>query len=241
MKQKYVFVLIPVYCLLPFLSRAQTAPADSAFGRQVAALLVQSYKKQTAENLHLYNGSEYVLHGHGVKGFPFFQSATPLNGSVFYDGNLYEDTGLQYDLEEDNLVISDYSGNYPICLVKDKIGYFNIDGHRFVRLLSGEGLPSPGFYESLYSGKLNAWAKKLKKPISLDASGSDASYHAYASYFIEKQGVFYPVDKERSVLAVLNDKKDVLKKFIRSNKLSYKKDPELFLTRVAEYYTQQKD
>jgi len=51
MKQKYVFVLIPVYCLLPFLSRAQTAPADSAFGRQVAALLVQSYKKQTAENL----------------------------------------------------------------------------------------------------------------------------------------------------------------------------------------------
>jgi hypothetical protein len=208
-KQGTICLLFLGCCLSVSLrSGAQTAPADTVFSRQALALLEQSYKKQAAENLRLYNGGEYLPHAHGVKGFPFLGSPDPLKGSVFYDGNLYEDVGMQYDLEEDNLVIRDYSGNYSICLVKQKIAYFIIDGHRFVYLQAGNGLPSAGFYESLYSGKTGGYARRQKKILSLDPTGSDASYHSYNEYFIEKGGVYIPVKNERAVRRYYTQLKD---------------------------------
>ncbi len=235
-----VFVLIPGACLvlLPR-SGAQALPPDTAFSRQAMAAAEQLYKKEIAENLHLYNGTEYLPRGHGVKGFPFFQWPGLVSGSVFYDGNLYTAVGMQYDLEEDNLIINDYSGNYFIRLLKDKVGYFIISGHRFVHLLSGEGLPASGFYESLYNGKINAYARRQKKmALSVNASDNDASYLTVNAWFIEKGDKFFPVSGEHSMLAVLNDKKDLLKKYIRSTKLVFKKDPETFIARVSAYYTQ---
>ena len=242
MNLRFIFVLIPGCCLVfPLHSGAQTIPADTAFSRQALAALEQLYKKETAENLHLYNGTEYLPRGHGIKGFPFFSAPGLLNGSVLYDGNLYSDVAMQYDLEEDNLVINDYSGHLSLRLVKNKVRWFTLGGHRFVYLTEGRGLPVTGFYENLYSGKAGAWARRQKKVLSLDASGSDASYRSYDDYFIERAGTWFVIDNERALLAALSDKKDLLKKFIRSNKLRFKKDPEAFVARTAEYYTELKD
>jgi hypothetical protein len=238
MKQVPVLVFFIGSCLtLPLRALSQNTPADSAFLQQAIANISMAYKKETAENLHLYNGSEYLRQGHGVKGFPFFQSAGMLKGDVFYDGSLYHDVSMQYDLEEDNLVISDYSGNVFIRLVKEKVQYFIIDGHRFVHLGAGAGLPADGFYESLYNGKLNAYARRQKKTIQA-LNPADEGYRLYNTWLVEKQGAFFTVAGEGSVLEILSDKKDLLKKYIRSDKLKFKKTPEIFLARVAGYYDQ---
>jgi len=243
MKLVPVLVFFIGYCLaLPACALSQSSPADSAFLQQAIANISLTYKKETAENLHLYNGSEYMRHGHGVKGFPFFQSAGMLKGDVFYDGNLYHDISMQYDLEEDNLVINDYSGNVFIRLVKEKVQYFIIDGHTFVPLAAGGGLPLGGFYGLLQRGAVNAYVKKQKKmALSVNASDNDASYLTLNTYYIEKQAVYFVVTGERAVLSLLNDKKDVLKKYIRSAKLSFKKDPDQFIARVTGYYNQLKN
>jgi len=243
MKQVPVLVFFIGSCLaLPPRAFPQDHPADSVFLQQAVANLSQAYKKETAENLRLYNGTEYLRQGHGVKGFPFFQSADKLMGDVFYDGTLYRDVPMQYDLEEDNLVISDYSGNVFIRLVKEKVRYFIMDGHRFVLLPAAEGLSQPGFYEELYAGKIHAYVKRQKKmALSVNASDNDAAYLPVAGYFIEKQGIFYGISSERSALSVLNDKKELLKKYIRSNKLNFKKHPEIFIARLSDYYTQLKN
>ena len=243
MKQAPVVLFFIGFCgVLPLCACSQNLPADSVFLQQAVAAASRAYKKEIAENLHLYNGSEYLRQGHGVKGFPFFQSAELLKGDVFYDGNLYHDIGMQYDLEEDNLVISDYSGNVFIRLVKEKLPWFMIDGHRFVLLTEGTGLPLAGFYEQLHAGVVNAYVKRQKKmALSVNASDNDASYLMSNTWYIEKQGVFFVVTGERAVLSVLNDKKDLLKKYIRSARLSFKKDPDRFIARVTDYYTQIKN
>lgn len=240
MKQVYVFVLFLDGCLVAGLcSTAQSTAADSAFRSRAMAGLQQSYKKEIAENLRLYNGTQYLRQGHGVNGFPFFQWSSVQEGTVFYDGNCYEQVPMQYDLQEDNLVINDYTGNNFIRLIKNKVRYFIIAGHRFVLLDEGEGLPVPGFYEQLYGGAVNAWARRQKVTTQvLNAAGNDLRYTQYNSWFIEKQGVFYAVESEHAVLAVLGDKKDALKKYIRSAGLRFKKDPEGFLAKAIDYYTQ---
>jgi hypothetical protein len=240
MKGMYVWILLNG-CMGACLSASsQTAPADSLFPQQVADYLITAWKKEVAENLHLYNGSEYLLRGHGMKGFPFFRSPDLLKGSVWYDGNLYTGVDLQYDLEEDNLVTRDYTNNVSIRLVKDKIAWFVIDGHRFIHLHQGEGLPVAGFYESLFSGRLNAYARRVKTNVPMP--GSDGRmYQSYDTWYIEKQGVFYPVTGDRAVLDILADKKDVIKKYARANKLDFKKDPDTFLEKTVAYYTQLND
>jgi len=238
MKQVPVLVFFIGYCLaLPAWALSQSSPADSAFLQQATANISLAYKKETAENLHLYNGSEYLRHGHGVKGFPYFQSAGMLKGDVFYDGNLYPDINMQYDLEEDNLVISDYSGNVFIRLVKEKVQYFIIDGHRFDHLRAAAGLPADGYYESLYNGKLNVYARQQKTTVQA-LNPADEGYRLYNTWFVEKQGAFFSVEGEGPLLEILSDKKDLLKKYIRSNKLKFKKAPEMFLARVTGYYDQ---
>lgn len=237
MKQLYVFVFFLLYGLalsLPVFP--QTAPADSAFLQQAAANVSQVYQKEIAENLHLYNGSEYLRSGHGVKGFPFFGSAGMLKGDVFYDGCLYVGVRMQYDVVEDNLVISDYTGNVYIRLVRDKIRYFILDGHRFEYIKTVEGLSTTGFYESLYAGTASGYARRRKSIAG--AAANMASYVSYDSWLIEKGGVFFPVENERSVLAALSDKKDLLRKYIRMTRLDFKKDPAGFLAAVLTYYDQ---
>ena len=182
-----------------------------------------------------------IIFGLGLflNGFPFFQWSGAQEGAVFYDGNWYEQVPMQYDLQEDNLVINDYTGNNSIRLIKNKVRYFIIAGHRFVLLAEGEGLPAPGFYEQLYSGPVNAWVRRQKVTTQvLNAAGNDLRYTQYNSWFIEKQSVFYAVENEHAVLAVLADKKEALKKYIRSAGLRFKKDPEGFLAKVIDYYTQ---
>lgn len=47
---------------------------------------------------------------------------------------------------------------------------------------------------------------------------------------------FYEVDGKNSVLGVFKNKKKDLVKFIRQNDISYKRDPETAIVKMAEYY-----
>ena len=52
--------------------------------------------------------------------------------------------------------------------------------------------------------------------------------------------VYYSVDGKNALLDVLKDKKDDLKKYIRTNKLNFKKNLESSLVLVTIYYSQLK-
>lgn len=55
------------------------------------------------------------------------------------------------------------------------------------------------------------------------------------SYYICKEGVYYPVSGKRSLFNVFKENKNELKRYMKERKLSFGDERERSLIRVAEY------
>jgi hypothetical protein len=219
---------------------AQQTLSDSVFREQAAAGILDLYKKETGQNLLLYNGPEYLRNGQKVKGFPFFESESLLKGAVYYNGKLYTDVGLYYDLSTDQLVINNYNNDGAIALVPEKTAYFTALHHLFVRLIPNKEnavLIKEGFYDQLYEGKVSVFAKRQKKLEASLKAEDESIYKQYNEYFLEINHLFYRISGESGLLDLLKDKKAQLKKYIKEKKISFRKDPEQAIIQTAGYYT----
>ena len=131
-----------LFLLFFFKVDAQQPLTDSAFYVQSLYNASTAYKKQVQENLHIFNGIEYLRANHGVKGTAFFETDSLLPGAVFYDGRLYENTPMHYDIVSDNVVVDNFTHSNELMLVPEKVGYFFILQHLFVRITADSSLPS---------------------------------------------------------------------------------------------------
>ncbi len=194
------------------------------------------------ENIGLYNGSEYLHSPYNIKSSCFFKSADILNGSVYYDGNFYENIPMHFDMATNDVVIPDYTKSYLVKLIASKIDYFIIDGSRFINGSIIHGVPLPqltGFYQVLYNNKTSVFARKEKKlELSAKLDENDSHYIEFDWYYVYINKELYQVRNERSVLNVFKERKAELKRFINSNKINFKKNFEDALIRTAAYYDQ---
>src|SRR6476620_6552865 len=123
-----------------------------------------------AQELHIYNGSEYTAFYRGMRGHPFLISDSTENGDVFYDGALYKNLKLGYNIADNQLYFRYEKLGYNIRLLNEKISYFIIDGRRFDNLSTNVNLNQP-FYELLYSGHIKVYAvreKLIRQPLKAE-------------------------------------------------------------------------
>jgi hypothetical protein len=222
---------------------AQQLP-DSASFHQSTALLRQYVRDRLSPDSRLYNGYEYIRNGTPARGFPFFDSDGLQNAQLTYDGILYRDMPLEYDLVLDEVVIHDYTGKILIGLISEKIDHFSIGSHEFRYFPADQanpasGPPSQGFYEVLLSSDAITLLARREKKLVLPSNREDpARYDQQNFYFLHKDGRFYSVDGRIALLEAMKDRKDALKKYIRENKLHFKKQLETALIRTTAYYMQ---
>ena len=184
----------------------------------------------------LFNGREYIRNGTNAKGFPFFEWDSLQTGSLTYDGILYHDIAMEYSLTSDELIIHNFTGDALISLVPEKITSFSIAGHRFRYIAAA--LPETGFYEELYaSPQLTLLARRKKTLVPPSTQDEQPKYVQTDRYFLLIDANAYNIHNENDLLAVWKDKKDLLKKFIRKNKLSFKQQHfENSLLKMTIYY-----
>jgi hypothetical protein len=260
--------LLPIVLILSTGSSAQQA-ADT-FRINSSDVLTGIAREGLGANSLLFTGEEYIRNGTPASGFPFFLSDSILPGSVLYFGVFYARIGLEYDLVSDDLVIHDFSGNTYIKLVKSKVETFRLPGHSFRRLEpEKESGLKPGYYETVYtsaplvnpggagagrsdgSSAGNAAGRLGAKPISVFArhekklllpsnQEDQPRYVASDVYYLEMDGRYNRVDDKGMLLDLFGDQKDLLKKFIRQNKLDFKRHFEASLIRTIDYYVQLK-
>ncbi|MFI5156518.1 MAG: hypothetical protein ACHQEM_10045 [Chitinophagales bacterium] len=227
---------------------AQNDTQDTGFYQASINQVVGLYYKTIAENAHLYNGSEYmqyiVYNPIGDRN-PFFLSIFMQNGSIFYDGSLYNDAPLTYDIYKDVLVSLRHNWNYRIQLVTDKVEYFDLAGHHFVRITedSTKLADGNGFYENLFSGKsISVLVKRKKKKEERYYNAEFTTFFFPNDHFyIKKDGTYFPVNSKSSVLDVLKDKKKEIRKYLRKNNISFKPYAEYGIIKAAAYYDQIKN
>ena len=221
------------------LSLAQSS--DSVLYISSAANLHRLYLDEIGDNAQIYHGSEFIRNGMRVNGFPFYKSDSLFNGTVSYQGTIYSDQSLQYDLVAGELITNNYPHSSFIVLSPDKVDSFTMGGHVFIKLKmeKANGLPRSGFYDQLISGEPGLYVNRYKKFVA--ATGSiDPKYTAYDEYYIRMKNVYYPVDGKNALLELFKDQKDDLKKHIRTNKIKFNKNLESSLVLTTIYYSRLK-
>jgi hypothetical protein len=228
--------LLTLFCslwLLPF-PRAVAQSDSAAFAVAVA----QFHQLLRPEN-GLYNGGEYIDYAATLKsGIPYFGSTTPYDGSVTYDGIRYDHLKLWYDLVYDEVVTIAPDGGFKMTLNSPRVTAFTLGDTRFVRITRDDAHPvRTGFYELLYDGRvrlLRRSAEDIQELTTFDAV--ERYINADSSYYLVKDGIFHPLNKKKSVLAALGDRRKDIQAFIRKNKISLRKDKDAALTQIITYY-----
>lgn len=225
-----VFIL-SLFLLMGFVGTAQPSGDTTMPGRQAEAathLYYQSLKTQSG----IYNGSEYVQYTHLLKeGFPYFDTTLITRGNLFYDKMEYADVPMLYDLVTDELILQHFNKVFLIQLVKSKVSWFKIHDHYFVHL-SADSLHSPrsfknGFYDVCYDGKVKLYVKRIKEiQESIPDMKVERKVYKNDRYFIYKDGIYYDVHSQGSVLKVLNNYQGEQKKAVKSKKIRYRRNRE---------------
>jgi hypothetical protein len=136
---------------------SQSAPADSTLLQQSVQQVYARYRTAMHLHSHLYNGSEYVDYDHYIDGHQYFGSDEWEDGTIHYDGTLYRQVPLLYDVRYDQVITENLAGPLRIRLVAEKVRYFTLLGHTFVRIVADsttQGGVRTGFYDQLYDDRV---------------------------------------------------------------------------------------
>lgn len=217
---------------------AQNQMPDSGFLQRIIDSTIDFARVGLQKNSGLFIGTEYKGYDRRIQGHPYFASDSIAKGSVFFDGILYKNVPLLYDILVDEIILSGHSQTIPIKLLKLKVHYFYLNEELFVKL-EGDSLNGslvPGFYNLLYQDKVSVLAKRKKQILESRKDEDDVRFKQYDEYYIRKNNVLYKVDNNRSFLEVFNDKKDDLRQYQRRNNIKYKKDPANALVKTVAHY-----
>lgn len=220
----------------------KTQPEIPAWKTQPYDSALSFYHTWLTPETHLFRGSEYVAYTQLLKsGYPYFGENSRRRGTVYYDGVLYKNVFLYYDLVTGQLVMNDTYNVFKIALFNELVDSFSIEDHFFIHLRDSLNPTAPhnGYYEQLFNGHI-LLLKKEKKEILEDLNQGEHAIHyiegADSSYYLKIGNTYHPVNNRRSLSNTLKNRKKDLKRFLRSQHLSMRKEREITLIKVAAWY-----
>ncbi len=228
--------LLILLSLLPWnFVRAQV---DSSFVDASRQHALEQYDTYFENQSRLYNGSQYREPVQTNDTHPFFPHDDWQRADIEYDGLVFKDVDVLYDVHTDKLVIEYFNGNM-VELIRDKVKGFTI-GSRVYRNFGVDRdptLPWAGFYEVLLDGEFQCLARRSKEAVqSIEDMTVEITYRDKTAYFVRRDGVYYPVRSKRSLLKLFIDEKSALRHYIKRDRISFKRDPDTALVKVVKRY-----
>lgn len=235
MKKICLFACIFCPLLLPVGLNAQSAAGgnnDIAVKKAIGL-----FYASISDNSGLFNGTEYIMYDQRIKGTPYFMDGGRQPGDIFYNGTLYNNVPLIYEITTGNVVVRQFGDGVYLNLVNEKINYFTLFNHSFIHLApDSANTISDGFYDRLFNGATKVYVQR-RKSVYEDPHTFEKSFVENDHYFICKNNVFYQVSGRGSVLGVFKDKKKDIAKFARqSSDIDFRKDLEYAMVKMAEFY-----
>jgi hypothetical protein len=242
MIKKILLYLIVISCVLINKSAlGQTATNDTSVQRIALARITDTYNTAIGQQSRLYNGPEYDLYNPNIKGNAYFSdinSFTP--GTVTYDGILYKDVPMMYDLFKDVVVVMLYNKFSRFTLLKERVQNFDLLNHHFIYIRTDSlnvNSINTGFYDQLYSGNLEVLVKRSKAIQSTSGTNTIENYFTSSkSFYLKKGNNYYSIGGQGTLLSVLKDKKKELQQYIKANKIKFNKTPEEAMVAMAARY-----
>ncbi|TAL66172.1 MAG: hypothetical protein EPN88_08900 [Bacteroidetes bacterium] len=187
----------------------------------------------------LYNGRIWQNLYYMVKGDQFLFSKMFLPGSLTMKGKTFKDVSLMYDIFKDEILTPIYPGGI-LQLNKEMVDSFSVTfqnkKYQFTKIQVDSLKGSKGYFNVIYVGKTALYVRYIKKIEKLgDEEMYDKFYQVTRIYF-EKDYILYLINGKNDLIKVLIDEKELIKNFIRKNKITIsKEEPESFIA-VIRYY-----
>ncbi|MFT3793367.1 hypothetical protein [Flavobacterium sp.] len=162
-------------------------------------------------------------------------------GNVFYDGQWYPGHPLKYDLYLDNLIakVDGQNNNTGINLITSKVDYFEMDGKKFVNLNRYDGARAlaKGFYEEVAVGaQCQLYVKHQKERQEIVRSdGTFSKFTPAESFVLQRNGVWYAIQSQSSVVAVFPDFQKNIAAFYEANGNLRSTDPKQFMKNLIQH------
>lgn len=223
--------------LLHTMLLGQALQSDSLVLSSSRQSLTKFYDQTVGENARLYNGIEFIdpFQREVIEGFPYFLIDDWQDGSIFYDGHLYQNIPLLFDIYKNRVIVDHPKSHTKIELIPEKIKYFTISDKYFVQLKS----PTAGFYQELYGGEIKVYARHYK---TIQEKIGDKTmiieFLTKRKLFIQRDGIYHTITSKKSALSVLKEYKSELNKLLGEEKISFKKNKEYALARMGRYFDQ---
>ncbi|GGF05584.1 hypothetical protein [Hymenobacter cavernae] len=239
-------ITVGLLLLLGTLAGSQSALGQTANAPLAAALSTaqQQYNAAFKGHPQLYNGPEYIDYAKRYAkrtGHQFFLSPDRLPGSVDYNDHQFTELNLGYDVVLGQVVLQHATSPLTLRLINENVRSFTIGSQRFVRMTfdsTAANLLSTGYYEVLVDSSTQLIAKRAKRiQEKIDQGTVNVEFIPADRLFIRKAGVYYAVNKKRSVTKLFADRGKEVQKYIQDNKLKFKKARrEADIVQLTRYY-----
>ena len=202
------------------------------------------FNKRLSPQIKLYNGVSYLGYAGRLQGNAYLDDNTDfVKGTVTYEGFVFKDVPILFDLVEGKVVSILYDGYSKYSLISERLSNFTIGERTFVylpeRKIEKNAAKNYGFFELPYSGKIKVLVSRTKsiKEI-LEVQGAIKQFNQEVEYFIMHNNQLYKVNSESAFIRLFENHKEDLKNHIKSNKLKFREDPIKALVSLASYYEQ---
>jgi hypothetical protein len=230
LKEKRIFLISSISLIISCISGVGIygeSPAD------------QPVKPDSIEKQILYNGRAWRNLYTKIKGDPFLFSTDFLPGNVTIGKKIFENLNLKYDIFNDELLVISDRG-LILQLNHEMIDNFNLtwlDRKYLFKRMEADSLNSlSGFVNVLYDGNTPLYVKYRKEILLLAVDNKYDMFNQVQKVYIKKEGRIILINGRREFLNQLKDRKQQIKSYIRSNKLTVRKNDPLSFRPVLEYY-----
>ncbi len=188
----------------------------------------------------LYMGRQYDGYSNKISGSPYFGSGIMKLGHVLYESVWYYNIPLLFDIYIGELITINEDGK-RLILNKVRIDAFEIEGNYFKHLKNSINKNiNSGFYKKINTtGSVTAYVKLIKElQEKVDGLSIEKKFEDLTQYYLLSGNQSWQIKKEKHLLSALKNNQVLILQRVKEKRLTFKKDPELFIKEYVNYYNQ---
>lgn len=230
---KQIHVLCLFFLLLGLQLRSQNPiPFNSS--------VVSKYISEANGYSPIYSSKSPVLYGGYIKNHPYFIEDKFVEGMLCFDGVVYPKTLMKLDLYKNELIVLSPLNRQLLVLSGELVDFAVLHGYHIIYHSKERARNSSldeGYYLLLHDGELTVLEKQgylLKEEVGNEVELSFSKKNI--KYFILKDSVCCIVKNKKSALSTFISHKKELNRYIKQEKLSFRKDAEKAIVAVVKHY-----
>lgn len=227
------------FLLLAQRAFGQPADVDSSFVNTATSTLQQRYFAERKSESLLYVGSDYADYESIADEHPFLLTDDWIFGDVHYNGNVYRNVPLQFDVHSQKLLTEHPATGQRIELIREHVSAFTLNGHRFISI-GDDALRNKiprGFYELLVDGDVKLLTRHAKTFQESTVTGKlEVRVEENQKYFLQKNDTFVQVKNKSSVMSALAEKKSALAAEAKRRRIKVSRDKQQAMIELVTIY-----